>query len=131
MTISHQMAGMSASQKRRFLVSMARKPNGVQRKTCLSEIQALRKLRDRIRVHYCSEPRLELATDERCCALPGTRCRCDRCLQLAIEWPGPYLMAARGEDGMRVMVSYECYLHSQCDEFLVALPSSSSIVRFK
>lgn len=127
--ISDQLSGLTVNQQRRRLASLARSSNGEVRRRYLSEIQALRELRDRLRVRYCSEPRLEAATDARCQPLPGVVCGCDDCRKLGREWPGVYLLRAK-RAGAVESVSYECYLHSQSEFFLHALPSSSSIVRF-
>jgi hypothetical protein len=131
-TMTINPKGMSRSQERRYLAQQAKAAKGTERRDYLSEIQALRQLRDRMRVQYCSEPRLEAATDARCTPLPGVACECPACHYSKRQWPSTYLVPVRvqGTD-MRGEVSYECYLHSQSEWFLEALPSSSSIVRFQ
>jgi len=132
-TIADQTRGMSAGQVKRFLTRMAKATEGKPaQRIYLSEIQALQQVRDRLRVRYCSEPRLELATDNRCEPLPGVQCECGHCRHLGREWPGIYLVSVMDRDtNTRAQISYSCWLHSQSDDFLNALPSSSSIVRFK
>lgn len=130
MTIAEQTAGMTGKQQRRYFAKLARQSSGTVRRQYLSEIQALRELRDRLRVRYCSEPRLEVATDARCQPLPGVECQCEDCRTVRREWPGTYLMPVRDRNGRRFDASYECYLHSQTEFFLNSLPSSSSIARF-
>jgi hypothetical protein len=131
-TLTAQMAGMSPKQQRTFLKLQSRISPAASRESraALSELQALRSLRDRLRVHYCSEPRLEVATDSRCQRLPGVVCGCESCTALKREWPEVYLMSVRDENGRRFEASYECFIESQSEAFLAALPSSSSIVRF-
>lgn len=129
-TISDLIAGRSPKAARRVLARMAKAAKGEARPRYLSEIQALRELRNRLRVRYCSEPRLELATDARCEPLPGVACQCDQCRKVRREWPGVYLMAAKQRGEAARVISYECWLESQDEFFLHALPSSSSIVRF-
>lgn len=130
MSIAQELEGLSVSAQRRRLASMARSASGPVRRVYLSEIQALRQLRDRLRVRFCCEPRLELATDARCVPLPGVPCECIGCRPVKREWPKTYLMPVRDQHGRRFEASYECFLHSQSEFFLMALPSSSSIVRF-
>jgi hypothetical protein len=132
-TLTERMQGMTAKQVRSFLKLQTRisPAASAESRAALSELQALRSLRDRLRVHYCSEPRLEVATDSRCQRLPGVICGCESCTSLKREWPGIYLMSVRDENGRVFEASFECYLESQSQFFLESLPSSSSIVRFK
>jgi hypothetical protein len=125
MTLAEQMTDMTPAQQRRFLRGRARggKAASPEQRQALSELQALRSLRDRLRVHFCSEPRLEDATDARCKPLPGVVCSCESCRKLKRIWPGVYLSGTSG-------ISWECWLHANPDLW-ESLPPSSSIVRYK
>lgn len=71
---------------------------------------------------FPSEPRMEAALAGR--PLPGVKCCGAECRGHA-PWPTHYMIPTSAGD-----VSYECWLHSQSEGFLRALPPSSSIIRF-